>query len=70
MSNDLQTNCVFMMIDYDSFSHCHLTDIFFLISVAAKEKMAVDRFLVIKIINAFDLNSLKILCNFCINFGS
>ena len=25
------------MIDYDSFSHCHLTDIFFAIFAGAKE---------------------------------
>ena len=25
------------MIDYDSFSHCHLTDIFFAIHAGAKE---------------------------------
>ena len=25
------------MIDYDSFSHCHLTDIFFTIFAGAKE---------------------------------
>ena len=27
------------MIDYDSFSHCHLTDIFFAIFAGAKELM-------------------------------
>ena len=40
MSNDLQTNLgYFMMInyDYDSFSRCHLTDIFFAIYMVAKE---------------------------------
>ena len=32
MSNDLQTNLRYIIMinyDYDSFSHCHLTDIFF-----------------------------------------
>ena len=38
MSNDLQTNLGYIiMIDYDSFSHCHLTDIFFAIHARAKE---------------------------------
>ena len=38
MGNDLQTNFGYIiMIDYDSFSHCHLTDIFFAIHVGAEE---------------------------------
>ena len=40
MSNDSQTNLgYFMMVnyDYDSFLHCHLTDIFFAIHAGAKE---------------------------------
>ena len=38
MSNDLQTNLRYIiMIDYDSFSHCHLTDIFFAFHAGAKE---------------------------------
>ena len=31
------------MIDYDSFSHCHLTDIFFAIFAGAKELNSVHR---------------------------
>ena len=34
MSNDLQTNLRYIIMinyDYESFSHCHLTDIFFAI---------------------------------------
>ena len=38
MSNDLQTNLgYFMMINYDSFSLCHLRNIFFAMHVGAKE---------------------------------
>ena len=38
LSNDLQTNLRYIiMIDYDSFSRCHLTDIFFAIHAGAKE---------------------------------
>ena len=37
MSNDLQTNLGYIiMIDYDSFSHCHLTDIFFRYSLESE----------------------------------
>ena len=38
MSNDLQTNLGYIIIfDYDSFWHCHFTDIFFVIHAGAKE---------------------------------
>ena len=37
MSNDLQTNLRYIIIiDFDSFSHCHLTDIVFAIFAGAK----------------------------------
>ena len=38
MINDLQTNLgYFIMINYDSFSFCHLADIFFAMHAGAKE---------------------------------
>ena len=39
MSNDSQTNLgyfMIIMIDYDSFSHCHLAEIFFAIHAGAR----------------------------------
>ena len=38
------------MIDYDSFSHCHLTDIFFAIFARVKE---------LSLFSGFGLNNLK-----------
>ena len=40
MSNDLQTNLEYIIMivtNYDSFSHCHLSDIFFAIHAGMKE---------------------------------
>ena len=41
MNNDLQTNLGYIIMieyeNYDTFSHCHLTDIFFTIHAIAKE---------------------------------